>query len=159
MPNSTFFQSSDAISSSLAECYVTINGKRYNFIHATKLSATYEKTKKAVPILGRTTQGNKAVGGKGTGTMTLHEVESIFRTLMLEYINTGKDFYFDIQTTNEDPTSSVGRQTVVLKGCNLDKIVFAQFDASSENFLDEEVPFTFEGVQMPETFKTPMGIA
>jgi len=91
--------------------------------------------------------------------MTLHTVESIFRTLMLEYINTGKDFYFDIQTTNEDPTSSVGRQTVVLKGCNLDKIVFAQFDASSENFLDEEVPFTFEGVQMPETFKTPMGIA
>lgn len=35
----------DAISGSLAECYVTIGGTRYNFMHAIDLEANIEKTK------------------------------------------------------------------------------------------------------------------
>ncbi|WP_413778168.1 phage tail tube protein [Caproicibacterium sp. XB1] len=154
----TFFNPTDALAASQAECYATISGKRYTLFSAISLSAKYEKTKKEVPILGRVTKGNKAVGGKGTGTLKMHYVTSMFRKLMMDYINTGKDFYFDIQATNEDETSGVGRQTVVLKNCNLDSVILTQFDASSEDLLSEELPFTFESVQMPESFKDPVGI-
>ena len=60
--------------------------------------------------------------------------------------------YFDIQVTNEDPTSAVGRQTIILKDCNLDGGTLAKFDATAK-FLEEEYNFTFEDWEMPEKFK------
>ena len=80
------------------------------------LEARFEKKKTEVPILGKTGRGNKSTGWSGTGSATFHYNTSIFRELMARYKNTGEDIYFDIQVTNEDPTSSVGRQTVILKG-------------------------------------------
>ena len=35
----------DAVSASLAECFVTIDGNRYNFMQAINLEASIEKTK------------------------------------------------------------------------------------------------------------------
>lgn len=141
----------DTISAALAECFVTIGNRRYNFMQAINLEATFEKNKTEVPILGKTGKGNKAAGWKGTGSATFHYNTSIFRQMMLDYKNTGQDTYFEIQITNEDPTSGVGRQTVILKDCNIDGGVLAKFDADSE-YLDEEMDFTFEDFTMPETF-------
>ena len=67
------------------------------------------------------------------------------------------DIYFDIQITNEDPTTSVGRQTIILKDCNLDGGILAKFDADAE-YLDEDVDFTFEDVEMPEKFNLLAGM-
>lgn len=141
----------DAISAPLAECYVTIEGNRYNFMQAINLEATFEKNKTEVPILGKTAKGNKASGWSGTGSATFHYNTSIFRKLLLRYKETGEDIYFDIQVTNEDPTSTIGRQTVILKDCNLDGGTLAKFDADGE-YLDESIDFTFEDFEMPEEF-------
>lgn len=144
----------DAVAASLAECYVTIDGNRYNFMHAINLEATVEKTKTEVPILGKTGKGNKASGWKGTGSATFHYNTSVFRELLTKYKNSGEDTYFDIMVTNEDKTSSVGRQTVILKDCNMDGGVLAKFDTEAE-YLDEEMDFTFEDWEIPEKF-TPL---
>lgn len=141
----------DAVSASLAECFVTIEGRRYNFMQAINLEANFEKTKTEVPILGKTGKGNKSTGWKGTGSATFHYNTSIFRMLMKRYKDTGEDIYFDIQVTNEDPTSSVGRQTVILKDCNMDGGILTKFDADAD-YLDEDMDFTFEDFEMPETF-------
>lgn len=141
----------DAISASKAECFVTIEGNRYNFMQAINLEAKIEKTKTEVPILGRAMKGNKTVGLKGTGSATFHFNTSIFRRLLYDFQKTGKDVYFDIQVTNEDPTATVGRQTVILKDCNLDGGTIAKFDADAE-YLEDEFDFTFESWEMPETF-------
>lgn len=141
----------DAISAPLAECYVTIEGNRYNFMQAIDLEASFEKNKTEVPILGKTAKGNKASGWSGSGSATFHYNTSIFRKLFLRYKETGEDIYFDIQVTNEDPTSTIGRQTVILKDCNMDGGVLAKFDADGE-YLDESMDFTFEDFEMPEEF-------
>ena len=141
----------DAVSASLAECFVTIDGNRYNFMQAINLEANFDKKKAEVPILGKTGRGNKSTGWSGTGSATFHYNTSIFRELLLRYKNTGEDIYFDIQVTNEDPTSSVGRQTVILKDCNVDGGILAKFDADAE-YLDEDMEFTFEDFEMPEKF-------
>jgi len=142
----------DSVSASLAECFVIIEGNRYNFMQALNLEAKLEKTKTEVPILGKTGKGNKATGWKGTGSATFHYNTSIFRELLERFKNTGEDIYFDIQVTNEDPTSAVGRQTVILKDCNIDGGVLAKFDADGE-YLDEDMDFTFEDFEIPEKFK------
>lgn len=147
----------DTVSASLAECFVTIDGNRYNFMQAINLEAKYAKTKSKVPILGRTGKGNKATGWEGTGSATFHYNTSIFRELFMRFKETGEDVYFDIQVTNEDPTSSVGRQTVILKDCNLDGGTLAKFDADAET-LDEDIDFTFEDMEMPEKFKMLTGM-
>lgn len=147
----------DAVSASLAECFVTIDGNRYNFMQAINLEARFEKKKTEVPILGKTGRGNKSTGWSGTGSATFHYNTSIFRELMVRYKNTGEDLYFDIQVTNEDPTSSVGRQTVILKDCNVDGGILAKFDADAD-YLNEDIDFTFEDFEMPEKFNLLEGM-
>lgn len=151
MKNVPMMNGKDAVSASLAECYATLDGTRYNLMQAINLEATMEKTKTEVPILGKTGKGNKATGWTGTGSATFHFNTSIFRKFMAKYKNTGEDFYFDIQITNEDPTASVGSQTIILKDCNVDSIILAKFDADGE-YLDEELAFTFEDWEMPTEF-------
>lgn len=147
----------DSVSASLAECFVTIEENRYNFMQALNLEAKLEKTKTEVPVLGKTGKGNKATGWKGTGSATFHYNTSIFRELLERFKNTGEDVYFDIQVTNEDPTSAVGRQTVILKDCNIDGGILAKFDADGE-YLDEDMDFTFEDFEIPEKFKKLKGM-
>lgn len=147
----------DSVSASLAECYVTIEDQRYNFMQAINLEATIEKNKTEVPILGKTGKGNKATGWSGSGSATFHYNTSIFRKLLKRFKETGEDIYFDIQITNEDPTSRVGRQTVILKDCNLDGGTIAKFDADAE-YLEDEFDFTFEDFEMPEEFASLDGM-
>ena len=53
-------QAKNAVSAKMAECYVTIDGIRYNFMSAINLEVTFEKNKTEVPILGRMNKGHKA---------------------------------------------------------------------------------------------------
>ena len=147
----------DTLSAKLAECFVTIGKNRYNFMQAINFEANFERTKTEVPILGKTGMGNKSTGWKGTGSATFHYNSSIFRQMMLHYKDTGEDVYFEIQVTNEDPTSAAGRQTVVFLGCNIDGGILAKFDADGE-YLDEDLDFTFEDFKMPETFNLLNGM-
>ena len=147
----------DSVSASLAECFVTIDGNRYNFMQAINLEANFEKTKTEVPILGKTGRGNKSTGWSGSGSATFHYNTSIFRELLYKFKETGEDVYFDIQITNEDPTSAVGRQTIILKDCNMDGGILAKFHADGE-YLDEDMDFTFEDFEMPEKFTTLRGM-
>lgn len=147
----------NAVSGSMAELYVTIKGNRYNLAQAIKFEANFEKNKTEVPILGRTGKGNKSTGWAGSGSLTLHYNTSIFRELAYLYKETGEDIYFEMQCTNEDPTSSVGRQTITFIDCNFDSLVLAMFDADAD-YLEEDVDFTFDDFEMPERFKLLQGM-
>lgn len=139
------------VSAQLAECYITIENKRYNFMQIISFEATIEKSKSSVPILGKTGKAHKATGWEGSFSGTAHYNQSIFRDLLRRYKETGEDIYFDIQVTNEDPTSLVGRQTVILKGCNLNGGTLTKFDADGE-YLDEDIEGDFSDFEIPEQF-------
>ncbi len=145
-------QAMDTVSASLAECTVEIDGRRYNFMQAIELEAKVKKIKKKIPILGRTGGGNKSNGWEGTGKAKFYYNTSMFRKLTIDYMKTGKDIYFDITVRNEDPTSGVGGQTIILKGCNLDESILTKLKAGDDT-LEEDFNFTFEDVEMPELFK------
>lgn len=147
----------DTISASLAECYATIKGVRYNIMQAINVEARMDKTKTEVPILGKTGKGNKSTGWSGTGSATFHYNTSIFRELLYEYKKTGEDIYFEMLIVNEDPTSSVGRQEITLLDCNLDGGVLAKFDADAD-YLSEDCNFTFEDWEMPTKFDLLAGM-
>ena len=145
---------SDTISGAEARAYITVNGRNEELFYAKKLESKVEKQKTEGKTLGNRATQNRATGWKGTGTLTVYYATSLFRELMLNYIKEGRDVYFDITVTNEDPTSSLGGQTVVLKNCNLDEVSMAAFDVESE-VLEEDMAFTFEDVDILNKFNKP----
>jgi hypothetical protein len=157
MLNNVTMNAKDAISAKLAECFITIGNNRYNFMQIINFEANFEKNKTEIPVLGKTGTGNKSTGWKGTGSGTFHYNTSIFREMMVKFKDTGEDVYFEIQVTNEDPTSAAGRQTMVFIDCNIDGGILAKFDADGE-YLDEDMDFTFEDFKMPEGFKLLPGM-
>lgn len=148
----------DTLSAKLAQCFITINGRRYNAFNFIKFEAKIKKKKQKVPILGKSGDGNKSTGWEGTFDATIHYNSSIFRQMMADFKDSGKDVYFETTVTNEDPGSSAGRQTATFIDCNLDEMVLAKFDASSDDPLDEDISGTFEDFKFPETFTELVGM-
>ncbi|MCW2277732.1 phage tail tube protein [Heliophilum fasciatum] len=150
-----FLQARDTISGQEGRAYATINGQVEEMFYIKKLEAKAEKEKSEIKTLGRRGTQHKAKGWKGTGSMTIYYVTSLFRKMMMEYIKKGIDAYFDVQVVNEDPTSSIGRQTVVLKGVNLNSVIMALLDTDTDA-LEEDVDFTFEDVDIMDSFGKPI---
>lgn len=149
----------NALSAKMAECYVTIDGNRYNFMSAINIEVTFEKEKSEVPILGRMNKGHKSTSSSISGSAEFHLNTSVWRELAYKFQETGEDLYFDMQITNEDITASdVGRQTIILYDCNFDSVTLAAFDADSDDILTESIDFTVERFEMPEKFKTMPGM-
>lgn len=153
-----YFNKQDALSGKQGKAFVTINGRTEELFYAKTVEATIEKNKVDVPVLGRTNTPQRTAGWKGTGTLTIYYVSSVFRQLMRDFIRNGTDFWFDLQIVNEQPGSSTGKQTVILKNCNLDSVIAAKFDATSDDMLDEELPFTFEDYDILDQFNTIQGV-
>lgn len=150
-------QAKDVNAARLAYCYATIDGNRYLLMMAKNLKAEVKKTKKEVPILGQTGVGHKSTGWEGTGSMTIYSVTTMFTKLMKTYKDSGSDTYFDMQVVNEDKTSSSGRQSLILKNCNMDSAVIAAFDADGD-WLEQDIDFTFEDFEVPEEFSELDGV-
>jgi len=155
--NENVMSAKDAVSGKLAECFVTIEGNRYNFMQIISFESSVKATISEVPVLGKIMKGHKLAGASGEWSGTAHYNQSIIREIMLKYKNTGIAEYFDIQVTNEDPTSSIGRQTVILKDCLSEGGILAKFDADAE-YLDEELSGTFDDYEIPEKFSLIQGM-
>lgn len=149
----------NAVSAKMAECYVTIDNQRYNFMSAINLEVTFEKNKTEVPILGRMNRGHKATSSSITGSAEFHLNTSIWRELAYKFQERGEDIYFDMQITNEDITASdIGRQTIILYDCNWDSMTLAAFDADSDDVLTESIDFTAERFEIPEKYSMMDGV-
>ncbi|MBE6074194.1 MAG: hypothetical protein E7202_06650 [Selenomonas ruminantium] len=144
-------QAKDVVAAKMASAFVTIDGNRYLLFQAKNLEAKMEKDKQDVAILGRMTKGHKTVSVNGTGSMTIYKNTALFDKMLLKLKSTGEDTYFDMQITNNDPTSAAGRQTTILKDCNIDSAVVANYDADGE-WLEQDIDFTFEDIEQPEQF-------
>lgn len=145
-------QPRDGISARMAKAYITVDGQRYLLFQANKIEATMEKTKQDINILGRPMAGHRATGCSGKGTLTIYYNTSLFTKMAKKYKQTGEETFFDMQVTNYDPTSRAGKQTIILKNCNLDSVPIIQADAGGD-WNQQELPFTFEDFEVPETFQ------
>ena len=129
----------DAPSAKLATCFVTIGDKRYSMLMAKDFEANMSVETKEVPTLGRVVKGVKPVGATIKFKMTVYHCTEIFDEVVETYKNTGLMPTFDIQVTNEDPATSVGRSTKIFTDCVLDgDILLSMFDADGE-FIEQSI--------------------
>lgn len=146
----------DAINGSQGRCYAKINGDIEEMLYVKNIEAKVEKEKSEVRVLGYLGAKHKATGWKGSGSMTVYYATTKFRELMLSYMKSGKDAYFDLVIENKDDGSDIGAQRVILKQVNLDSILLAKLDVDNTE-LDEEIDFTFNDAEILESFSTLVG--
>lgn len=149
--NNIVMKSKDTVSARLAECSITIKGRRYNFMQMIDFEATIDKTKGAVPRLGAIMIGHKSYAMEGTFSGTMHYNQSVMRELLVDFKNTAEDVYFEIQISNDDPASDAGRQTVIFYDCLTDGGVLSKFDADGE-YIDEPIDGTFDDFSIAQDF-------
>ena len=152
-----YLRAGDVISGQEGTAQGIINGKVETLFMIKALEATIKKEKEKIRTLGRRGVQSKAAGWSGSGSMTAYYVSSLFRKLAVDYVKNGVDVYFDVIITNMDPTSSIGRQTVALRNCNIDSVLAAKLDTGM-SALDEEMDFTFDDVDLLESFVTPSNL-
>lgn len=152
-PATETWATENAVSSKEATGFLKIGGKNYPLFYAKKLEAKLEKNKKELTPLGQRFVASKTLSCKGTGTLTIYEITSFYKEMFLDYALHGVDRYFDLQVINDDPSSPAGREVKVLLHCNFDSINFASFDGE-DNVLEQELPFTFEGVELLQKFNS-----
>lgn len=147
----------DTINGAEGECYVTIDGKRYLFMHLVNIKADGKINSTKVSIMGRANKGNKPGTIEYSGSATIHYGTDILRDIVYKYQEQGIMTYFDIQVINDDPVSSAGRKSTILKDCCLTNCPVAILD-SDKDVLDEDISFTFERFEMPEKFSVISGM-
>lgn len=145
-------RSFDTISGREGTAYVRIDGRNEELFSAKSIEAKIELKKGAVKCIGRRMEGQKITGMKGSGTLKMYYGSPLFSSMVGDYKDSGKPLYFDLVMENDDPASSAGKQTVLLRDCSPDGITLAKLDGDSDDPLDDEIGFTFEDYEYINRF-------
>nr|DAM39135.1 MAG TPA: tail tube protein [Caudoviricetes sp.] len=150
----SFLLERDAVNGKSGSGFITIDGENHQMFGMKKFQSDAEFQEEDFKVVGTTLVQTKTTGVKLSGTMTLYYGSPYFLQLLNEYLKTGKLPYFTMQIENNDPSSTVGTQTVVFYNVKLNKLPISKLDAET-SALDMEVGFTFTNVEILNWFHDP----
>lgn len=153
----SFLLERDALNGKQGSAIMTIDGENHELFGAKKVNTDAEFQESDFKVIGTTLVQKKTTGVNLTGTMTIYYGTPLFIKMVQEYIKTGKIPYFDLQVENDDPSTSVGKQTVVYYNCKLSKVPLSILDADSD-FLEEEVGFSYTNIEVLNWFTDPTNL-
>lgn len=147
-----------AASQKMATCFANVKDRRYEIFFARNFEGKLNVTTKEVPMLGRIMDGRRATAVKGQFKLTIYRLTDMFSEIVLEYLNTGVLPTFDIQVTEEDPATPMGRSTKIYSGCMIDGDVLLSVFNDTGDFIEQTVEGYFFDVSMPEKYTDPAGM-
>jgi len=145
----------DTISSHEGKAYITINGQNRELFEISALTAQIDLIVQERRMLGHRMTQHKVVGATGTGSMTIYFMNSEMLNQAIQYLKTGNYKGLKLQVKNEDPQSTVGKQEVVLLNVILTSLPAAILDDSSDDPITFDTDFTFDDIEILESFKLP----
>lgn len=153
--SNTYMNEQDVPSAKEAEAFVTIDGRRYSALFAKNFEGKANISTKEIPLLGKIISGRKPAGMTIKGKMTVYKCTEIFDELVTKYKNTGHLPVFEIQTTNNDAATCMGRSTKIYNDCVIDgDVLLSMFDAEG-GFIEQEINFYAMDYSSPESYKEP----
>ncbi len=148
---------------SMAEAYTVIRRpdgqggtieERYQLFNLLNFESSIKVTTKKKGLLGRTGKVTYPTGWEGTWKATLSYNFPVFR----QFKNSGKFPSFDIMTVNENTKGTIGRQSVIHRGCYIDSAILSKIDVDTEDELKEDISGTFNDFEIPEGFNVMDGM-
>ena len=144
-------QAEDCVNGREGIATAVIDGKVAELMELANININIEKNKTEFKAMGTRNTQNQTTGWKGTGSANVRYVSSRWAKMLETYVKTGKDTYFTIVVTNEDPGSSTGKQTIQVLGCNIDSADIAKLDIDAD-ILDQDIDFTFNDFNILDSF-------
>lgn len=155
MAGKNYTKIKDLVSASEGSAYITVDGQNRYFFELSKLEAGIEFTVAAKRLLGHRMKQHKVVAAEGKGSITMYNVSPATLAIYQQYVKEGKTPSVSIQTTNEDPSSTIGRRVVVMRDCVLAKVPVAQLEDDSEELSTTDTDFTFDDLDELESYVLP----
>ena len=145
----------DTISSHEGKAYITIDGQNRELFEVSTLSAQIDLIVQERRLLGHRMTQHKVVGASGTGSLTMYFMNSEMLNQAIQYLRTGNYRGLKVQVKNEDSQSTIGKQEVVLLNVILTTIPVATLDDQSDDPITFDTDFTFDDIEILESFKLP----
>ena len=151
----SFLLERDTLNGAAGKAVIIQDGQIQELFGAKNVKTQAEITSSDMKVIGTKKAQQKPGAVKQTGTMTVYYGTPLFLAMVYQYIRTGVMPYFDLQTTNDDPTTTVGVQTVVYYNCKLTgTIPLAVLDADAD-MLTMDVSFSYEDFEPLSSFHDP----
>lgn len=144
----------DTLNGKEGRAYITLNGEQIEMFNLKKIQVDSTLEETDMKVVGTRIVQKKTTGLSYSGSMDIYYGTPEFRQMVYNYRKTGALPYFTIQIVNDDPATSVGRQTIILYNVKISSLPIAQLDAEND-ILTETVQFSFTHFEILEAFHKP----
>ena len=145
----------DTVNGAEGKIFVTVSGKNIEVACMRNIRTTGGIQSQDMRVIGTRKIQDKPNGAKLTGTGNIYYGTNIWTDMVLEYIQTGVMPEFDIQITNNDPTTSVGSQVMAYYGCHLTGTIPISILNDEEAMLNYDFNFAYTRVARLQAFNAP----
>ena len=145
----------DTVNGAEGTIVITRNGQNYVIAGMRNIRATGNIQSEDMRVVGTRAIQQKPNGVQLTGTVNIYYGFDLFREIVLQYINTGYMEEFDIQITNNDPTTSLGSDVTAYYGCHLTGEIPLSILDSETSMLNYDFNFAYTRVQKLQSFNAP----
>ncbi|MDR0905760.1 MAG: phage tail tube protein [Oscillospiraceae bacterium] len=149
-----FLLERDAVNGKEGKGFLTIDGLIHEMFNIKKFNTNASFEESDFKVVGTRLVQKKTTGVKLDGTMTIYYGTPYFLDLLVQYLKTGRLPYFSLQITNNDPSTTVGTQTVAFYNVKLQKLPITQLDADTDA-LTMDVGFSFTSFEVLSRFNDP----
>lgn len=153
-----FLLERDTVNGKEGKAFVTIDGKNHELFGLKKIQTEADIQSADMTVVGTRKVQSKSTGVKMTGTATIYYGTPLFSDMALQYIQTGVMPYFNIQVTNNDPTTTVGDQIMAYYDCKLTSTLPLSILDSDTDMLTCDISFTYGDVQKLSGFHDPQNL-
>lgn len=145
----------DTLNGAEGSVVVTRNGQNFVAAGMRNLTPNAEIQSEDMRVIGTRVIQDKPNGVKQTGTGNVYYGSDMWREMVAEYIQTGVMPEFDLQITNNDPTTTLGTQVLVLYGCHLTGTIPLAILNSEETMLNYDFNFAWTRMALLQKFSAP----
>lgn len=148
----------DTINGAEGKVFVTINNQNIEVACMRNITTNAEIQSNDMRVIGTRTIQNKNNGAKLTGTGNIYYGTNLWTDMVLQYIQTGVMPEFDLQITNNDPTTSIGSQVMAYYGCTLTGTIPLSILNDEEAMLNYDFNFAYTRVARLQAFTDPAAL-
>lgn len=152
----SYLLAKDTVNGAEGKIFVTIDGRNIEVACMRNITTNAEIQSNDMRVIGTRTIQNKNNGAKLTGTGNIYYGTNIWTDMVLQYIQTGVMPEFDLQITNNDPTTSINAQSMAYYGCTLTGTIPLSILNSEEAMLNYDFNFAYTRVARLQSFNDPV---
>lgn len=150
-----FLLEKDALKGFAGVGYIVMDNQYTELFQLKNLNLGADVNSSDFNVVGSFTTQSKPRGVRLSGTFEMYMGSPIFLRMVRDYFRTGTLPYFSLNVQNDDPSTSIGRQTVIIEQCKLDSVTnLLALDADAD-FLTQTVAFSGVSYDIIEEFNDP----